>query len=421
MRRIALAVWVLAALGFGQHWEHELVDAGGVDPGVRMAWGPDSLLYLCYTGDSGRTRLARKDSCWHFEDVPQSVTSTGCLPSFAFGPDGEVAVTYLNGQEAWLSVRRGTAWASCSVPYRPRNDWPVLPVTFDSLGRALVPVTFDPFGGGWALALGLACLQEDSTWSINDTIDIGPHGPRYYVVGFGRKSDLSPWGAYVVYVYDIAYLYMGIYWFEWRGAWELGRWFGAERAFVGPGCGSIDRRDSVHAAYYCSDTTQFGVWFDRARLVELDPECVALAFDSCSRPFIALTESESLRFCHRDGRGWHFLDVNVPGVNWADITAEGEQPLIAYQTDAGLFLARGVGIVGVEDGAEGGRLKAEPEFPSVLRGPELLLLDCRVLDIQGRDVTDRRERLAPGVYFIGEGSRIPGFEGSRVRKVVVQR
>jgi hypothetical protein len=66
-------------------------------------------------------------------------------------------------------------------------------------------------------------------------------------------------------------------------------------------------------------------------------------------------------------------------------------------------------------------MKAEPGWPTILRGAELAWLDCRVLDIQGRDVTDRRERLAPGIYFIGEGSRSQGFEGSRVRKVIVQR
>jgi hypothetical protein len=76
---------------------------------------------------------------------------------------------------------------------------------------------------------------------------------------------------------------------------------------------------------------------------------------------------------------------------------------------------------GVVEGAEGGRMKAEPERPIILRGAELARLDCRVIDALGRDVTDERGRLAPGIYFIGEGSRSQGFEGSRVRKVIVQR
>jgi DNA-binding beta-propeller fold protein YncE len=77
-----------------------------------------------------------------------------------------------------------------------------------------------------------------------------------------------------------------------------------------------------------------------------------------------------------------------------------------------------------EDKAEGGRMKDEPALPTILRGPELKGLDCRVIDALGRDVTDRRERLAPGVYFLkDEGGRLKDEPGSRaaVQKVIVQR
>jgi len=76
---------------------------------------------------------------------------------------------------------------------------------------------------------------------------------------------------------------------------------------------------------------------------------------------------------------------------------------------------------GLEEKAEGGRMRAEPMKPTILRGPDLTKLDCRVLDIQGRDVTDRKGRLSPGVYFIREGPRGRGSKGSRVRKVILQR
>jgi hypothetical protein len=54
---------------------------------------------------------------------------------------------------------------------------------------------------------------------------------------------------------------------------------------------------------------------------------------------------------------------------------------------------------------------------SVCRAPELARLDCRVIDALGRDVTDKRERLAPGVYFVSEG----GHAGSGLRKVLLVR
>jgi len=78
-------------------------------------------------------------------------------------------------------------------------------------------------------------------------------------------------------------------------------------------------------------------------------------------------------------------------------------------------------VGGVEEKAEGGGMRAEPLMPTVLRVPDLARIDCRVLDIQGRDVTEEKARLAPGIYFIGKGSRGRGSEGSRVRKVILQQ
>jgi hypothetical protein len=43
-------------------------------------------------------------------------------------------------------------------------------------------------------------------------------------------------------------------------------------------------------------------------------------------------------------------------------------------------------------------------------------MGCRVLDTQGRDVTERRNALAPGIYFLQ-----PSAEPSVVRKVILQR
>ena len=80
---------------------------------------------------------------------------------------------------------------------------------------------------------------------------------------------------------------------------------------------------------------------------------------------------------------------------------------------------------GIEDEAGGGRIRLRDEGgglnKTILFGPELLQMDCRVLDIQGRDVTERKRLLSPGVYFVGEGPRGRGSKGSRVRKVILQR
>jgi len=77
---------------------------------------------------------------------------------------------------------------------------------------------------------------------------------------------------------------------------------------------------------------------------------------------------------------------------------------------------------GIEEKAEGGGMKAELRIPTVMRAPELTQLDVRVMDATGRDVSERRAALAPGIYFVSEqGSRGQGSKGSSIRKVVVQR
>ena len=57
-------------------------------------------------------------------------------------------------------------------------------------------------------------------------------------------------------------------------------------------------------------------------------------------------------------------------------------------------------VTGVEEKAEGGRMKAEPGNPTVMRAADLARMDVRVMDATGSDVTGRRGSLAPGVYFI---------------------
>ena len=76
---------------------------------------------------------------------------------------------------------------------------------------------------------------------------------------------------------------------------------------------------------------------------------------------------------------------------------------------------------GVEEEPGGARMKVGTGLPSILRAPELARLGRRVFDVHGRDVTARRERLAPGVYFVLDGPRGQWFEGANVRRIVVAR
>jgi DNA-binding beta-propeller fold protein YncE len=96
---------------------------------------------------------------------------------------------------------------------------------------------------------------------------------------------------------------------------------------------------------------------------------------------------------------------------------------VANWDDNSVSVIRDTAVAGIAQ-EPGVPVKEAEYLPTILRGPVLARLDCRVIDALGRDVTDRRDRLAPGVYFLkDEGGRQKDEPGSRkaVQKVIVQR
>lgn len=141
-----------------------------------------------------------------------------------------------------------------------------------------------------------------------------------------------------------------------------------------------------------------------------------------------------------DGQGWLLQTDSLGAVvwqgAWGDITYQNWDHLVcAEPTDDGGCIAFGLSYtystpsfdawmlrvdslvnVGVEE-EEVRRQKSEQRGPTVMRAPQLARFTGRVLDIQGRDVTARKDRLEPGVYFLRDkpGIRAPA------RKVLVAR
>ena len=431
MRPVALLL-AAAALAAGQHWEMERVDSAGWGYGVQMRRDPDGRLCLCYEDSAnGEVRLAWEGDTWQREDVPQPAPAGEGEPRFAFAPDGTVGVTYCGSSGAWLSRRTDTAWVHTPLPESAYIDGLTMPITFDSADRPVLAVNFDPYGsGGWVMALGLLRLY-DTTWRFTDTLDIGPRGPTYDVAGFGNRGGSGLWGTYTTFVYDIAYWYMDIRWFKWQDGWQSGSWFGGVGAYVGGDGGAVDRYGNVHASYSGSDTTgRSGFFLDYDGIGSEEPGASALAIDSMDRPLVAYSFGSALMFCYRDSRGWHFFDVGASGVTSLDIQAGPEgQPLIAYATGDGVFLARGVDVTGVGGDTPSTERQA-PNTATIVRGVlNLQSAICNLqsevvlLDITGRPVLALHpgendvSRLAPGVYFMCEAQA----QAQAVRKVVIAR
>jgi hypothetical protein len=432
MKRAIAAIFtlVLVSVVAAQQWEIERVDSAGWGAGLQMQRHPDGRLYLCYEKSAtGRIRLAWEGDTWHYEDVPEPTPAGDGEPRFAFAADGTIGVTYTSQPTSWLSRKVDSTWLHTSLPGDPLFDWWTTPVTFDSAGRPVLAVVFDPdSSGGWVKALGLLRLT-DTTWDLTDTLDLAPHGPVYNVVGFGTRTSGDLWGTYTTYVYDIGYIYMDIRWFRWQGGWEFGTFFGGERASITGAGGAVDRNGTVHASFNGYDTTQSGFFYDVTAVSGERPERSGLVFDTADRPFIAYAVDSVLKFCYRDTHGWHFFDVGVGGVAWLDVLAEPDgEPVIAYATPDGLFLARGVSITGVDELQQPGFRRPTPTA-TIIRGVLFLpashfSLHFSLFDMTGRQVMTLRpgpndvSRLVPGVYFVSQ--RRTMNEEPKTIKIVIQ-
>jgi hypothetical protein len=122
-----------------------------------------------------------------------------------------------------------------------------------------------------------------------------------------------------------------------------------------------------------------------------------------------------------DSGGGDAIDVTVDACGNAYVTGYSIRQESGADYLTSKFEPNGVGLA---EGERGKRAACPLGGATVLRGPELARMECLVVDALGRDVTERRGRLAPGVYFLkDEGGRLKGEPGSReaVRKVIVER
>jgi hypothetical protein len=121
-----------------------------------------------------------------------------------------------------------------------------------------------------------------------------------------------------------------------------------------------------------------------------------------------------------DGRAGSINLFEVEHLEWHTTGYSDDPPVVIPDLGDTASAVLWLPFAAVSEKDEGGRIGEESKLPTIMREPDLVRLGGQVFDRQGRDVTDRRQTLAPGVYFVrGEGPRIQGSEGSS-RKVIIQ-
>jgi len=115
-----------------------------------------------------------------------------------------------------------------------------------------------------------------------------------------------------------------------------------------------------------------------------------------------------------DGRTGYVNLFEVEHLEWQTVGSSPDVPVRVPDNGDTVHALLHLPSTAVGESDTGGRPTEQPR-PAVMRLPELTNFRGRVLDIQGRDVTDQRNALRPGVYFLR------GDEPDPIARVVIAR
>jgi hypothetical protein len=398
-----------------QQWQAELVDASCTPTNVFVKH--DSVrTYIAYVTGDGSIRIASKDTIWHYETLDTGLVSPYLGLHFAHGPAGRMAVSGVDDSfrpvvvekldsvwsRIWTREDRGMAMAVYGVDSVPTIVYGVNPsmvhayviveTCVDSLWQVDTAARFEPD-------------YQFVTLSLYDADGSQEAGPCFLIVYTHGlpKCGQSPTSIEV---------YKG---FRSGEGWSL----------VGLGAGydiSVDAydvtaggADTASAATYVAGYTKF----DHETVLAGRVIDAAVQVDTAGRQLMAFVASDgSLRFAYKDAY-WHYREV--PGVIAAtccDLALdEYGQPMIAFEDAGGLWLARGIDMLGTEE-------SHKPQAPSrkqeatVLSGASGVgrLASSVIFDAMGRRVVNPRS----GILFVRDEGRGAGDAGW-TRKVVLQR
>jgi hypothetical protein len=418
-----LALLFCLAPAMAWHWDTEQVDSAGWGAHVEMRWHPDGRLFLCYSDTGGTIRLASRDSAWSYEDVPRWRPMISGSQAFDIDSHGTIGVSYVGTDgRNYYALKTDTSWMDTVTPFYPYGR--ASPVAIDTAGEPVITIQV---GDTFLLAQKL-----DAQW-VTTALMTGyaSMNSTFGCTDLGSKSDGTLWG---VFVYSFNWPDLDIYGssvarFQMQDSQiDVVEIVGGAVNQVYGCAGCVDHQGNVHAGYgYWQQAGPEGLFLDSTQIDNVRAIRVAVQYDSQERPQIAyVTWYDTLMFRYLDSGVWRVFDLQTTGLTALSLAIdENQEPLIAYATRDGLFLARGVGVTGQSEEKLRPLLNDWPLTATVVRGvlflpPAVLSPPSSLFSLDGRRVMSLRpgandvSALVPGVYFLRSAP-------SAVTKVVITR
>jgi hypothetical protein len=433
----AALIVALAATAFAQQWEFEVVDTGRIGGDLQIRQGGGKT-YLGYVGPDGQIRLANKDSIWRYDDLDTSLV----VPNFslAVSPDGEPAVAGLDTAYRSILVQHfDTGWTAIWSHERLEYYDPLARVAFSPTGAPLVSYCLNLFTSGGIVVEA----RTDTTWHPDTAAWYVPSPPYQCQLTLYDLDCDSAGNPLVLIRYASGFPGPGMPPWSFAvirgnrggGEWTLSVLGGGYNTYVYGYDITASRDGTPCATYYVSGylrCEQDAVWPELA----ID---AAVRVDAEGRRHIAFVSPDSALHYGYKTNFWHITTVPTDQkVSGCDLLLDtlGE-PLIAYSSADGVWLAHGVDIVGQSEEPREPTANGFQPTASVIRSVlflprDMTELPCNsdrvprptLLDAAGRAALTLHpgandvSKLAPGVYFVTvDGTR----STVHARKVVVTR
>jgi len=408
------------------YWEFEPVDSGSVGSYVAIDKMSDGTIWLAYVNRDSAIRLAHKDTAWEHEDLDTSLVRPDfqSSPPFSFdiGPGDVIGVVGLGR----LAERKNSGWSSEALPMPMRDkafsyDPAGRPsLTFsDSLRNVCLGLKTD---SGWDTSVVIQAFQDYTYWGIAFT---RPAWRRNGNCAF-MECDYWDMGG-CIDGYDVS-LYTRD-----SGVWTSD---GVGGGLDGGGCGFAalpDASDSIHAFWSARDPYYTNELVCDAVILDSASDIGSACLDSSGRVQCAWVQSDVLKFDLRPEPTQVVRSGTI--IARCDITTDTlSEPAIAYcARDGSIWVAHGVGIVGLSDRPIGPVVRGYPRVASIVRDV-LFLAEAAsnkpqatsLLNAAGRKVAELHagandvSALAPGVYFVGDWGGASSKQTGMKRIVVVK-